>query len=148
MARPIAVPREVRSVSIAASSSFLSVVGSTSRPAIPEKVTRPIRAPSSCALMNSRAASCAAVSRLGATSVEHIEADTSIASRIEAAFEGTGTDICGRAAPVPRTTRPAANSQSGIRRRHSDRPGRAARISVTLDTRTASRRRRRRVHHR
>ena len=148
MARPIAVPRPVRRVSIAASSSFLSVVGRTSRPVTPEKVTRPILDPSSCASMKSRAACCAAVSRLGATSVEHIEPDTSIASRIVAWFDGTSTDASGRAAPVARTTRPAANSQTGMRRRHSDRPGSAARTSATVDRRTASRRRRRRIHQR
>ncbi len=148
MARPIAVPRDVRRSSIAASSLSLSVVCWTTRPAIPANATRPILVPSSCAWMNSRAACLAAVRRFGATSVAHIDAETSIASRMDAELEGTGTDACGRAAPVPRTTRPAAKSQSGIRRRQSDRPGSAARINATLDMRTASRRRRRRVHHR
>ena len=92
-------------------------------PAMPENATRPILVPSCWALMKSRAAFWAAVSRLGATSVEHIDAETSMASRIDAEFDGTGTDACGRAAPVASTTRPAANSQSGIRRRHSDRAG-------------------------
>ena len=124
------------------------MVGGTSTPAMPENATRPIFVPLCWALMNSPAAFSAAVSRFGATSVEHIEPDTSMASRIDEASDGTSTVACGRAAPTPSTTRPAANSQSGIRRRHGDRPGSAARISVTLDIRSAVRRRRRRVHQR
>jgi hypothetical protein len=115
---------------------------------MPENVTIPICDLPSWALMNSRAAFWAAVIRFGDTSVEHIDADTSMASRIVAESDGTSTDACGRAAPVPSTTRPTAKRISGIRRRQSDRPGRAARIRATLETRTASRRRRRRSHHR
>ena len=138
----------MRNWSIAFSRAFLSVVGSTWTPAMPENATRPIRDLSGWASMNSLAAFCAAVSRLGATSVEHIDADTSIASSTVAASDGTMTDACGRAAPVASTIRPAANSHSGMRRRHSERPGSAARIRETLDIRSASRRRRRRVHQR
>jgi hypothetical protein len=148
MPSPMAVPREVRRVPIAASSLSLSVVGSTSSAATPENATSPTLVPFFCALMKSRAAFCAAVSRFGSTSVEHIEEDTSTASRIDEESEACSTDACGRAAPTARTTSPAANSHSGMRRRHSDRPGRAARITATLDIVSAVRRRRRRIHQR
>ena len=85
----------------------LSVVGVTSRPAIPEKATRPIRVPSFWALTNSRAASLAAASRLGAMSVVHIEPETSIANRIEVVFDGTVSDACGRASPPASASSPA-----------------------------------------
>jgi hypothetical protein len=115
---------------------------------MPENATSPIFVPSSCLRMNRRAASLAAVSRLGSTSVEHIEFDTSIVSRIDVADVGTAADTCGRATPAPSTSRPATNRMIGILRRHSVRPGSAAWISATLDRRTATRRRRRFSHHR
>ena len=107
-----------------------------------------MRVPLFCARTKSFAAFSAAVSRLGTTSVEHIDPDTSTASRIAEESDGTTTVACGRAAPPASTTRPAASNHSGIRRRHADRCGSAARTSATLDIRTAPRRRRRRSHHR
>ena len=44
--------------------------------------------------------------------------------------------------PPASASRPAANRMTGIRRRHSDRPGSAARISATLETLSATRLRR------
>jgi len=148
MPSPIAVPRDVLSPSSALSSASWSVVGFTSRPAIPEKTTTPILVPSPRSLTNSRAASRATVSRFGATSVEHIEVDTSTTSRIDVDEAGTVSVAFGRAAARPSASRPTTNRIAGIFRRHCDRPGSAARISATLDTRTASRRRRRISHHR
>jgi len=147
IACPIAVPREVVRSGSAASSAAVSVVGGTRRPAIPPKATSPIRAPPGCALMNSAAAFSAAVSRLGCTSVEHIDPDTSSASRIVVELDGTATVACGRAAPSPSTASPSSSRAAGTRRRHRVRPGRAARTSAAEVTRTADRRRRRRVHH-
>ncbi len=87
----------------------MSVVGVTSRPAMPENATSPILVPSLCPFTNLRAASIAAESRFGSTSVLHIEPETSMASRIEVLFDGTESRACGRASAPLSATRPARN---------------------------------------
>ena len=89
----------------------------------------------------------AAVIRFGFTSVEHMEPDTSSASMIVADDDATGTVACGRAAPTASTPRPSISSAAGMRRRQRERPGRAVRTSAIEVTRTAARRRRRRISH-
>ena len=79
IAAPMAVPRPIVSDSIAAASTFRSVVGGTLSSANPEKTTRAIRTPFGCSSTYSRAASCATANRLGRTSVAHIDPETSIA---------------------------------------------------------------------
>ncbi len=146
IASPIAVPREVCSVFIAANNLLVSVVGGTSSAATPANATRPIRVPCACELMKFVAAFSAAVMRFGATSVEHIDPDTSSASMIVVEFVDTASFACGRAAPMPSTARPRISRAAGIRRRHSVRPGSAWRTRTADVTRTAARRRRRRDH--
>ena len=146
IAWPIAVPREVVRFGSAASNASVSSVGGTRTPAIPAKATSPIRAPPGCALMKSAAAFSAAVSRFGCTSVEHIDPETSRASRIVVELAGTATVACGRAAPIPSTARPSSSRAAGTRRRQRLRPGTAARTRAAEVTRTAARRRRRRDH--
>ena len=88
----------------------------------------------------------AAVIRLGFTSVEHIEPETSMASRIVALDETCGTVTCGRAAPTASTASPATRKAAG-RRRQRDRPPAALRTSAIEVTRTVARLRLRRVSH-
>ena len=76
-------------VSIVEMSSERSVVGGTASSANPEKTTRPIRTSSGWSSTNAREASCATTSRLGLTSVEHIEPETSSARMIEVRAYGT-----------------------------------------------------------
>src|SRR5215468_1457290 len=147
MAWPIAVPREVVRPSSACSSACVSWVGGTRRPAVPAKVTRPMRGPPAWELMKSLVAFSAAVMRFGSTSVEHMEPETSRASRIVADVEGTGTVTCGRAAPTPSTANPATSSAAGMRLLQRERPGTAARTSAIEVTLIAWRLRRRRIHH-
>jgi hypothetical protein len=145
---PIAVPKEVDRARSTASSRAVSVVGGTSTAAVPAKATSPTRGPPACDLMKSAAACSAAVMRLGCTSVEHMDPETSRASMIVVDVDATGTDACGRAAPIPRMARPPISSAAGMRRRQLARPATAARTSAMDDTRTATRRRLRRHHHR
>ncbi len=68
---------------MASSSLCWSVVEGTTSAAKPANATRPIWVPSFWLRMNRRAASWATMRRFGGTSVEHIERETSIASRTE-----------------------------------------------------------------
>src|SRR6185437_1745169 len=147
MAWPIAVPREVVRPSSARSSVCVSCVGGTRRPAVPAKATRPMRGPPAWELMKSLVSFSAAVMRFGSTSVEHMEPETSRASRIVADVEGTGTVTCGRAAPTASTANPAASNAAGMRLLQRVRPATAARTSAIEVTRIAARLRRRRIHH-
>jgi hypothetical protein len=61
--------------------------------------------------------------------------------------EVTGTVACGRAAPTARTARPRTSSAPGTRRRQRERPGTACATSAIDVTRTAARRRPRRISH-
>jgi hypothetical protein len=142
----MAVPRDVVRFGSSASSAPVSLVGGTRTPATPAKATSPIFAPPGWALMKSAAAFSAAVSRLGCTSVEHIDPETSRASRIVVELAGTATVACGRAAPTPRAASPSTSRAAGTRRLQRVLPGSAARTSAAEVTRTAARRRRRRDH--
>ena len=86
----------------------------------------------------------ATVSRFGATSVEHMDPETSIASMIVVESEATGTLAWGLAAPMPSVANPSISSTLGISRTHLLRLGSAARTNAIDVTRTAARRRRRR----
>src|SRR4051794_38121941 len=144
MAEPIAVPREVEKLLIVWISLSASVVGGTCSPATPENATSPILTAPDWDLMKEIAACWAIVRRLGLTSVEHMDPDTSIASMIVVESDATGTLACGRAAPIPRMAKPTISSRLGISRAHRVRFGSAARTSAIEATRTAARRRRRR----
>ena len=146
IAAPIVVPRPVVSVSIAWSSAARSVVGATATCAKPANSTRPMRVSPSCACTKSRTAVWAAVSRLGSTSVAHIDPETSSARIMAASETGTSTLSRGRAAASPSAARAASSSATGTCRFHAARRGAAARISATLEYRTARRRLRRSCH--
>ena len=94
--------------------------------------------------MKETAACWATVSRLGSTSVEHMDPETSIASMIVVELDGTGTVACGRAAPTPSVAKPRSSNRVGMSRVHRVRAGSAARTRAIEVTRTAARRRRRR----
>jgi len=83
----------------------------------PAKITRPMRAPSPCASTNSRAASCATVSRFGSTSVEHMDCDTSRARMIDVRSIGTSNNR-GRS-PANDSPSAASNSSGSLIRRAS-----------------------------
>src|SRR5512133_3195497 len=125
IAEPIAVPRAVVKLSIASINAFLSVVGGTCRPATPAKATSPILVLPSWDSMKETAASWATVSRLGSTSVEHMDPETSIASMIVVELVGTGTVTCGRAAPTPSVAKPRRSNMVGMSRVHLVRGGSA-----------------------
>src|SRR5215217_4257332 len=144
IAEPIAVPRAVVKLSIASINASFSVVAGTCRPATPANATRPILVSPSWDWMKETAASWATVSRFGSTSVEHMDPETSIASRIVVELDGTGTVACGRAAPTPSVAKPRRSNRVGIRRFHLVRGGSAALTRAIEVTRTAARRRRRR----
>src|SRR5215218_2164466 len=93
--------------------------------------------------MKDTAASWATVSRLGSTSVEHMDPETSIASTIVVELDGTGTVACGRAAPTPSVAKPTRSNRVGMSRVHLVPGGSAARTRAIEVTRTAARRRRR-----
>src|SRR5829696_6576805 len=94
--------------------------------------------------MKDTAASWATVSRLGSTSVEHMDPETSIASTIVVELDGTGTVACGRAAPTPSVAKLTRSNRVGMSRVHLVPSGSAARTRAIEVTRTAARRRRRR----
>ena len=101
------MPCPVVRPSIASTSALRSVVGGTVSSANPEKTTRPIRMPFGCFWTKARAASWATASRLGLTSVEHIERETSRARMIEVRAIGTLRTTCGRPAEMPSATSPS-----------------------------------------
>ncbi len=142
IAAPIVVPRPVVRVSTACRTASRSVVGETATWANPENSTRPMRVSSSCSVTNFRTASWAAPSRLGSTSVAHIEPETSTAMITAPLRTGTSASTCGRAAARPSSDRAASTSAKGACRRQRGECGAAARTRATLEWRTASRRRR------
>src|SRR6187200_416491 len=94
--------------------------------------------------MKEMAAFWATVSRLGSTSVEHMDPEVSIASMIVVELDGTGTVACGRAAPTLSVAKPRRSNRVGMSRVHLVWGGSAARTRAIEVTRTAARRRRRR----
>jgi hypothetical protein len=146
IAAPIVVPRPVVSPSTARSSASRSWVGATATCANPENTTSPMVVELSCLPMKSRTAFWAAASRLGSTSVAHIEPETSNATITADRETGTSAVTCGRAAASASSPIAARSSANGAWRRHGARRGAAARTSATSENRTAWRRRRRSSH--
>jgi hypothetical protein len=103
----------------------------------------PIRVPETWFLTNSLAASCAAVSRLGDTSVAHMEPETSSVRMIDVLLIEMSWVTRGRAAPIANAAIAPRKRAIGTWRRQRDRFGIAWRISETLENRTALRRWRR-----
>ena len=138
IAAPMVVPRPVVTASRVLSRSVLFVVGATASWANPENSTRPILVSSPCVSTNLRTAACAAASRLGSTSVAHIEPETSRA-RITVELEiGTSALTCGRAAATPRSPRLAMTSATGRCRRQRRLGPTAVRTRATFEYRTAA----------
>ena len=96
----MAVPSRAVRPSIAALSWARSVVGLTSVTGSEANETTPTRTPAGSWSMNERAEARAASSRVGETSVERIEPETSIARITVASWRGTATTIVGRASPM------------------------------------------------
>ena len=67
--------------------------------------------------MKALAASCAATSRLGSTSVARMLPDTSIARMMVCWFDGSTTTAIGRAAAISIATIASRNSSGGMWRR-------------------------------
>ena len=94
--------------------------------------------PFGCFSTNVRAASCATASRLGLTSVEHIDRETSRARMIDVRAIGTLRTTCGRPAASASATRPASRSAIGrcrcqrFRRRQHRAQQRDARVANGL----------------
>ena len=97
---------------MAASSASLSFVGGCTSDADAPKATMPMRAFDGCSSMNDFAATCAAESRFGSTSVAPIDSDTSIASMIVCCCEGSVTIAVGRAMATS-IVASASNSNAG-----------------------------------
>ena len=107
------------------------------------KEMRPIRAWGGRSLTKLLPAATAAWSRVGATSVASIEADTSMTSMIVAASWGTRTEWTGSAIDTTRAARARATAAAGTWRRHPGRAGATSASRATLVKRTAAWRRRR-----
>ena len=80
------------------------VVGDTSSVALPPKATSPRLIPGVSSSVNSLPASFAASSRLGATSVDTIDSDTSITSITTARLRGMRTSCVGAASATASIT--------------------------------------------
>jgi hypothetical protein len=113
IAAPIVVPRPVVTAASSASRASRSVVGGTASCAKPEKMTRPTFVSPSSPSTYRRTAAWAAPSRLGNTSVAHIEPDTSSARMTVALDTGTSARTCGRAAATPSRARLASTRPTG-----------------------------------
>ena len=140
------VPRAVVRLSMTSISASLSVVGGTTNSAKPGEGDDADARALHLVLHEGAGRVLGDGSRLGSTSVAHIERETSRARMIEVRPSGTSTAICGRAVANASTARLARNSATGTCRRQRDRRGSAARISATLEKRTACARRRRSCH--
>ena len=121
VAAPITVPRAVVRLSMAFVSADLSVVGGTTSCAKLAKAMMPIRVPATWCGTKSFAAFCAAVSRFGATSVAHIEPETSRVRMIDVRLSGTSSEICGRDVAKARAAMAARNRPTGTWRRQCGR---------------------------
>jgi hypothetical protein len=119
-----------------ASSTCRSVVGATCRLVPPAKVTRPTLNSSGSPRTNSRAASSAACSRLGSTSVARIDAEASTATITVARSRGTCTSSAGRAKPATSGTSIARNRPAGRCRRQPGRLGATLSSSARFVKRT------------
>ena len=95
------------------SSATRSRVGGTIAIARALNETSPTRYFSGTSATNSRTARRAATSRVGGTSFDRIESETSIASTIVASSRGTETVACGRATPTSIVESASRSSASG-----------------------------------
>src|SRR5262249_15808409 len=80
--------------------------------------TSPMRVPDTWSFTNDRAASWATASRLGCTSVAHIDRDTSRARMTLVRPSGTFTETCGRAVATPNPVILTTNTATARDRRH------------------------------
>ena len=112
MADPSEVPPETLRRPIAAAASAWSRLGRLVTSAPCSKATTPISMLSGCAVMNDRAARCAAASRSGATSLAPMLLDTSMATMTVPDARGTGSDAAGPATAIASTTMPAIVSHT------------------------------------
>src|SRR6476619_5666575 len=109
-----------------------SIVGGTSRLAVPLNLTKPRLIRGGRRSANCFAACCAACNRVGSTSSARIDSETSIAIMTVARSRGTWTAAVGWAAPNARTASPAIRSANVRCRRHPGRFGATEASSETL----------------
>jgi hypothetical protein len=107
------------------------------------KAITPTRTERGTSSTNRRAAARAASSRLGATSVEVIEPETSVTSRIDARSSGTARVACGFAAATISPASAIASSAIGTWRRQRGATGATLTSSAGLANAAALRPRRR-----
>jgi hypothetical protein len=119
------------SVSMAAFIASRSVVGATSRLAVPAKATSPRLMPGVSSSVNRLPASLAAVIRFGATSSDTIDSETSITSITTARLRGMRTASVGPAIAVVSSASAAISSAAGTCRHRVDRLG-ATRSSTSM----------------
>ena len=113
MPLPIAVCRCNWNRSIAAIRSSRFCVGGCTTNAVPAKVTMPARMSCGSSVTNVLAAFCAAMIRLGSTSVARIDSETSIARMIVRASDGSVTTALGRATAMSAPTIASRNKSGG-----------------------------------
>ena len=142
MALPTAVPRCIWKPSMAATSDARSSVARWATWLLPAKVTSPTSICLGRSRRNDLAASCAASSRVGLTSLTRMLSDTSIASMIVERAHGSGTCAAGRAAASSSPVQASRSNAGGTCRRHW-RPAAAARTTPRLLYRRAALPRRR-----
>ena len=94
---PMAVPRCSWNLSMAATMSSRFCVGGWTTAAVPAKDTTPTRTPRGRSATNALAASCAATSRFGSTSLARMLPDTSMARMMVCCCIGSLTMAAGRA---------------------------------------------------
>jgi hypothetical protein len=119
-ASPSAVPSPARIVSSAAGGRFRSFEGGAITRARVANVTTPTRKESGIWSRKRRAASWAAWSRDGFTSVAVIERETSTTSITVASSRATDSVACGRATPTSSATTATSRTAAG---RCRNRPG-------------------------
>ena len=117
MPLPIAVARCSWKRSIAAIRSSRLCVGGCTSAAVPANETMPMRVNGGWSAMKAFAASCAATSRFGCTSVARMLPDTSIASTTVLCCEGSVTTAVGRATASSMHVSARRNSTGGTWRR-------------------------------
>ena len=119
------------------------MVGLTSTVAIPANETMPRLTPGVRSSTNWVAASCAAASRLGATSVASMDSETSMASITVARFRGSLVSAVGPASATVSSTRPTRINAIGTCRQRPGRRGATFSSSSRLANRRVCRRVRR-----
>ncbi len=123
IASPVAVRSSSFSPEMASSTGCRSVVGETSTVAMPAKEISPRLTPGVSSLTNSLAASLAAVSRSGATSVDSMDSETSMASMTVARLRGTFVLAVGPASATTSSNSAAVITANGTCRTRLGRFG-------------------------